>query len=63
LRRTSQADPRWELAIGVLILAAIIADPVVAPAPAIHATDASWVSTFDLMAKADDLPAERFEAI
>jgi hypothetical protein len=63
MHRYTAAIDALAIGVGILILAAIVADPVIAPAPVIVATEASWVSPFDSMVKAKELPAEKFEAI
>jgi hypothetical protein len=54
---------RWRLGLAFSSWWRIVADPVIAPAPVIPVTEASWISPFNLMAKAEDLAAETFAAI
>ena len=63
MHRYSAAIDGLAIGVGILILVAIVADPVIAPAPVIPTADASSILPFDLMAKAEDLPAEMFAAI
>jgi len=56
---------RYAVAIGFgfLMVGAIVAYLVTAPAPVIGSTNTSRVSPFDLMLKAKDVPVESFDAI
>jgi hypothetical protein len=63
MHRYTAAIDALAIGVAILILAAIITDPVIARPPVNVATEASWVSSFDLMLEANDLPVEAFSAI
>ena len=63
MHRYTAAIDAVAIGVGILILGAMVADSVTAPAPAIATTITSRVSPFDLMVKAKDLPVQRFVAI